>query len=955
VLKHFSFRLFLFVPLLLAFPFSLLSQTFTISGTVTDSTGINPLFGATVVLKTPRDSSAKIITGGQTDSLGKFTLTGVAPGFYRVTAIYSGYKPASKRVMVKDSNVVAGTIAMHYNGILLTGVDIRDKEVRVVVNGDTVAYNAGAYKTNPDATAEDLVNKLPGVTNDGGTLKVHGEEVKQVLVDGKPYFGDDPNAALKNMPADMVDKVQVYDKSSDQAQFTGFDDGQSKKTINIVTKKNAMNGQFGKIYAGYGTDDRYNAGATLNLFDNARRITFLGMSNNINQQNFSMQDIMGLNGSSGGGSGMRPMGMGGPRGGGSGGYSRGGSSNSFYVPQQNGISQTTAAGVNYSDDWGKKIKVTGSYFFNLSDNNNSTTLTRNYFTTADSTLSYNETSDAATRNINHRFNFRMEYTIDSMNTLIFNSRFTSQFTDYSKTLDGENISLTGIQQTSVHTTNLSKNLGYNITNGLTYRHRLGKPGRTFSIDLNETYSPRTGNGSYYSLNKYSDDTTLVNQVSTNKSASYTLSTTLAYSEPVKKKGQFLFTYSPSYTKSSADKRTNDYDFNANDFILPDTALSNKYDNIYFTQKAGINYRYNSQKASLIIGNDFQYAMLTGDQAFPAESHIDKTFQNVLPNATFNYKFNQGTNLKIIYRASTVAPTVSQLQNVVDNTNPLQLKTGNPDLSQDYEHMFIAHFGKTNIEKATGFFAFLYAGITSDYIGNSTFIAYRDTTVNGIFLNAGSQLTRYENMSGYKNMRGFFNYTFALTKIKCNLGVNLSGGISETPSLINDVRNISDNMNFGPGINLSSNISEKVDFNISYNGSFSQVTNSVQAQADNSYFTHTASMKLNWIVYKGLVFNTSLDQTYYSGLGQGYNTNYLLWNGSLGYKFLKNKSLETKFSVFDILDQNKSVSRSVTDTYIEDSRSNTLQRYFMLTVTYNIKKFKTPEPANKEAVPPAQPK
>lgn len=942
-LKQLKLKISFFCIAFFTLCFSVSSQTYSVSGIITDSTRVNPLFGASIIIKNIADTTGRIVTGGATDSLGAFTLTNIPPGSYRIRAAYTSYRAATLDIIVTDANVYVGTIPMDYTGVLLKGVEIKDKQVRMSVDGDTTAFNASAYKTNPDATAEDLVNKLPGVTNDGGTLKVNGEEVKQVLVDGKPYFGDDPNAALKNMPADMIDKVQVYDKSSEQSQFTGFDDGQSKKTINIITKKNALNGQFGKIYAGYGTDSRYNAGTTLNLFKDARRITFLGMSNNINQQNFSMSDLSGMTGSSGG-QGRSGMGRS---------YSRGGSNN-FSVAQMGGITKTNSFGVNYSDDWGKKIKVSGSYFFNYSENENSTILTRNYFTTSDSVLAYNETNAGNSRNINHRFNFRFEYAIDSMNMLVFTTRFTSQFTDNTKNLTGENISNESTPLTSTLTNTQSDNLSYNLSNAVTFRHRFAKPGRTISVDLNETFSPRTGTGSYYSFNKYSNDTTLINQISDTKTGSLSLSSSLAYTEPVGKKGQLLFKYAPSISKSNTDKQTNNYDASANDYVLPDSALTNKYENSYFTQKAGASYRYNGEKASITVGSDFQYAVLAGNQTFPVESKVNKTFQNLLPNATYNYKFEKGKNLKVIYRTGTSAPSVGQLQNVIDNSNPLQLRAGNPDLSQSYEHTLIAHFGKMNIEKATGYFAFVYAGLTNNYIANSTFIATSDTTIGGVFLNAGSQLTRPENMSGYKNGRVFFTYSFPLTKLKSNLGLNFSTGASETPARINGTLNYSDNYNFGPGVTLSSNISEKLDFTLSYNGSFNMVHNTVQKQSDNQYFTHTASAKFNWMFYKGFVFNTTVDQIYYSGLGQGFNTNFLLWNSSIGYKFLKNKSLETKFSVFDMLNQNKSVTRTVTDTYIEDSRTNTLQRYFMFTLTYNIKHFKTPPPAAEEAAPAGQP-
>jgi hypothetical protein len=913
------------------------SQTFKITGQITDSTGTTPLFGASLVLKIAGDTSNKIIGGTSTDTSGNFIISNVPAGEYRLKAMYTGYRPTGRRVTVTDADVALGQIPLRSSGLVLKGVDITQTAIRVSQNGDTTSYNGDSFKTHPDATAEDLVNKLPGVTNDNGTVKVHGEEVKQVLVDGKPFLGDDPNAALKALPADVVDQVQVYDKMSDQGQFTGFDDGQSKKTINIVTKKGSANGEFGKIYGGYGTDDRYNTGMTLNLFDNARRITVLGMSNNINQQNFTTADLFGVLGSSGGGKGMGRSG--------GGGYSRGGgAASNLMVGQLAGITTTNSFGLNYSDNWGKKVKVSGSYFFNISENKDSTTLSRNYFTSADSTLFYNENNFATTRNINHRFNFKFEYQIDSMNSLIITPRFTSQFTDYSKQLTGGNISVSDVQQSFTKTTNTSQNLGYTFSNGITYRHKFLKPGRTFGVDINTSYSPRTGYGQYYSRNEYFNDTTLVDQHSSLVSASYSGSSSFSWTESAGTKGQFLFNYTPSYALNAADKKTNDFNSIADDYSLIDSTLTNKYQNTYVTHRAGINYRYIGAKYSIIVGNDFQYAILSGNQSFPSESKLEKTFENVLPNATFNYKFNKGTNLKIVYRTSTVAPSVTQLQSVVDNTNPLQLKTGNPLLSQDYENTFIAHYGKTNFEKATGFFAFFYAQLTNKYIGNSTFIANNDTTVNGIFLNRGSQLTKPVNLNGYKSARAFLTYTFVLSKIKCNLSLTGLFGFTSTPSLINSKLNTANNFNLGPGVKLSSNISEKVDFTLSYNGNFNIIKNSIQVQSDNNYLSHTASLAFNWIIYKGLVVNTSLDQTFYSGLGQGYNSNYLLWSASFGYKFLKDKSLEAKISAFDLLKQNTSVTRTVAETYIEDSRNNTLQQYFMFTLTYNLKKFKTPPPA-----------
>lgn len=910
---------------------SLGAQNLSISGTVSDSANRQPVSGVVLTVSNVSDTS-RILGGTQTDTSGFFRISGLSTGQYRMKIRYPGYHSASRIVTIGDSSVHLGTITIKPSGLVMKGVTIEDAQIRVSQNGDTTEFKANAFKTNPDATAEDLVRKMPGVTNENGTTKVNGEEVKQVTVDGKTYFGDDPNAALKNIPADMIESVQVFDRASDQAQFTGFDDGKSSKTINIVTKKNNMIGQFGKVFAGYGTDDRFNAGFTLNAFDTLRRVTILGISNNINQQNFSMADISGMLNSSQMGPGMRAGMMSGR------GPVRGPAAN-FVVGAQNGISTTHAFGLNYSEDWTPKMKASGSYFFNYSDNANNSTLTRNYFTTNDTSLVYNETSDASTRNINHRFNFRFEYTIDSMNSLIISPRFTSQFTDYSKNLSGLNLLAENTIQSSTATDNASVNQSYNVSNSITYRHRFKKRGRTISADLSTSWNNRNGDGVYYSRNIFElADTTTLDQFSTLKSDGYTINPVLSWTEPAGKYGQLQFTYDYSTTLSRQDKNTYNRDTTGEAMI--DSSLTNQYENTYTTQRGGLTYNLNYKKLQLSGGANVQFAGLNGILEFPAASTISKKFVNVLPSATIEYKFSKRKNLKIRYRTSTNAPSMTQLQNVLDNSNPLQLRIGNPDLKQTYEHTLMTHYGVTNPQNATGIFVFIYGSLTQDYVANSTFIASSDTLLpEGIFLNKGSQLIRQVNLDGYRSLRSFVTYSMPLKKLKSNLGITLGASYSRTPALINGETNIGQTTNLGPGFTFSSNISEKVDFTLAYSGNYNIVRNTLQTQSNSNYFSHTATFRFNWIFYKGFFLNSSVDQTFYSGLGEGYNTNYTLVNGAIGYKFFPKRTLEVKFSVFDLLKQNTSVSRSITETYIEDSSSNALQQYYMLTLTWNIKHFK----------------
>lgn len=917
----------------------------SISGTIQDTKTSEAIAYGTVAVINVKDSS--IAGGAVSDEKGNFKIESFPFGNYFLKFSFIGYQNFKTENFSLNTNQPEknfGLIKLKPSVTSLKTITVVGKETRVEQNGDTIGYSAKAYKTHPDADAEDLVTKMPGITSTNGTVTAHGETVKQVLVDGKPFFGDDPYMALKNLPAEVIDKIQVYDKLSDQAQFTGFDDGQTNKTMNIVTKAGKNNGQFGKIYAGYGTDDRYIVGGNINLFEGDRRISILALSNNINQQNFSTQDLLGATGSnSGGGQGRggRSGGSGGMSGGGGGGQGNS-SINNFLVGPSSGISTTQAIGLNYSDKWGKNIKITGSYFFNQADNQNNTTLTRKYITAKDSGLYYNEADAAINNNFNHRFNVRFEYKIDSLNSLIITPKLNLQENNANSTLLGNNIrNDANAPESRTNNANGSYNAGYTFSNNILLQHKFAKRGRTVSCGVETDLNNKNGNSSLHSLSNYYylNDSSLLDQHSTQYTKGYTLSSTLSYTEPIDSFSRLMFTYTPSYTSNINDKETNNFNPVTDNYSSLDTLLSNKYKSIYLSNHAGIGYNVNKKKFMFMTSVNVQYAILTGNQDFPVVFAADKSFLNLLPQAMFNYKFSKGTNLRIMYRTSTTTPSITQLQNVINNSNPLLLSTGNADLKQDYEHTITLRYGKTSKQKATGLFAFLYGNYAQNYIGNSTLIPTHDTTVNDFVLKRGSQLSKPVNLQGYFNGRGLITYAIPVTAIRCNLNFNTGITYSHTPALINGLSNIANTYNLSAGTGLSSNINEKIDFNILYTANYSIVNNTIQTQSNNNYFYHTASLKLNWIIWKGIVFNTNLSHTLYTGLTQSFNQNYLLWNTSLAYKFFKDRSLEVKASVFDMLGQNTSISRTVTDTYIEDDRTNVLTRYYMITLTYNLKKFK----------------
>jgi uncharacterized membrane protein YgcG len=906
----------------------------TLSGTIVDKSDKEPLIGVNVEALLAADTNSR--TGTVTDLDGQFALPNLAAGNYIVRISYVGYDRISRTFTANGTAANLGTIELIAGANTLDAVVIEAAAISAQQRGDTIEFNARAFKTNPDASTEDLVQKMPGVSNADGTLKVNGEEVKRVLVDGKPFYGDDPAAALKNLPADVVDRIQILDQQSDQSRFTGFDDGNSVKTINIVTRPGRNQGYFGRAQAGYGTDDRYIGSVSLNHFKGARRLSLVGMSNNINQQNFTSEDFLETSGSAGGGSGGRG-GRGGRGGGGNGGSSGG---NNFSTPQQGGINTTNALGLNYTDEWSKKIKVTGSYFFNQTDNRNTATLRRSYITpdAADSALRYAEQSTNSSRNQNHRANLRLEYTIDSSNEIIFVPRLSFQDNRSDRQLTGT--SSFGETATSSRVENRynAHNFGYNLAGDLTYRHRFAKRGRTISIGFNGGANSRDGNGTLYSRNEYTgQDTALLNQRYNQDNNGTNLSANLSYTEPVGKRGQLLLTYQPSMTRSRSERFTYDRNTASEDTGL-NNLLTNVYQNRYIAQRGGVGYRYSDSMRDFGVTLNAQTADLSGDQERPYPFTVDKTFLNLLPQANFNYKFSRTENLRITYRTTANTPSISQLQNLVDNSNPLLLRTGNPDLRQDYNHSINLRYGNTQAQTNRSFFVFANASLLNNYIGNNTFTATQDTTLGDVFLQRGSQLTRPVNLSGAWNAQGVANYAIPLKKLKSNFSLNAGIRTSRLPGIINGVRNESNNLGISGGTGLSSNISENLDFTLSFNGTYSIVNNSLPGREDYNYYNQQASLKLNYIFLDRFVLNTDFTNTLYNGLGAGFNQSYNLWNAALGYKFLKDKSLQLDLYAFDILGQNRSIARTVTESYVEDSQTALLQRFGMLRLTWRIRNY-----------------
>ena len=376
------------------------------------------------------------------------------------------------------------------------------------------------------------------------------------------------------------------------------------------------------------------------------------------------------------------------------------------------------------------------------------------------------------------------------------------------------------------------------------------------------------------------------------------------------------------------------------YDLLNEQLSNVFSNDYFTQRGGIGYSYNKGRDLYFTARvNYQWAKLANEQTYPDELDSEQSWKSILPFAMLRYNIRQGTNLRVFYRTSTDEPSVEQLQNVIDNSNPIFLSTGNPNLGQSYRHSLFVRYQSTNVEKSTVLFAMVGGTVANDYIGNATYYANSDNPIfEELNVPRNGQLTLPVNLDGYYNLRSFITYGLPLRPIRSNLNFNFRLNYSRTPGLLNDEVNYANSYSATAGVSITSNISDRVDFTVSSRSNLNRVENSLQQQNNSDYLIQTSSVRLNWIIAKGFVLRSDLNHQLYSGLGGDFDQNYWLWNFGIGKKLFKNERGELTLSINDLLNQNRNITRNITEAYIEDQRTNNLQQYFMLTFTYQIRNF-----------------
>ncbi|WP_081148144.1 TonB-dependent receptor domain-containing protein [Niastella vici] len=904
-----------------------------ISGKVVDAMNRLPLPDATVTIINPIDSAA--VGFAVVDKTGLFEIKNLGKGNFILGITYTGYGAYRKELNITQSQFVMDldTVFLSLDTSMMNTVVVQAPPI--TIKKDTIEFRASSFKTKPNATVEELLKKLPGVEVDkDGNITAQGEEITKVYVDGKAFFLNDPKLATKNLPSDMVEAVQVFDDMSEQAKFTKIDDGSRKKTINIKLKKDRKKGMFGRSNASIGTSDRYEGSASFNTFSNQRQISILGGANNINRMGFTSNDLISSMGGMGG--------VGGGRGGGG----RGGRSGGSAPAGNNGNTKSWSTGINYHDEWGRKIDFTGSYFVSQTTTSNYSTSYRQNFFANDSAAYTNSTSNSSNTNTNHRFGFRLEYLIDSMNSLLVTPTFNYQqgksSSDDQLVTQATNpkVNYKAIEGES-HRTNTRD--GSTFNNDFLYRHRFRKPGRTFTLGWTTGTNSSDGNGlntSPYSF--YSADSTnpsrIDNRQQRNDQRTRSFNNTISSSvtEMIDSFMVWEMNYAYTINRSNSDRHTFDFNPVTQDYDSINKPLTNYFENLFTANRLGTNFRVKKLKYDYQFGGAVNFASLqnlTNRTSTGKDSTMRQTYTNIFPNASFNFNPKPRKNLRFNYRGSTRAPSISQLQDVYDVSNPLNIRTGNPDLKQEFTHNINVSYNSFNLSN----FLFFNVNAGANFVSNKI--------VNSISkLSEGVQLTRPENLNGAENFT--FSGTIGIPLKKVTTGRRSPVNLNLTSSLRynRDVSKLYDAINFnytrsaGQRISFNYFIQDKLDLQANASFNYNDAKYSVQESLNYKYFDHHYSVDVTYTLVKRIMINNDFDYYINTGRAQGFNQPIPLWNAYISCLLFKKQNGELRISGVDLLNQNKSINRSVGDNYIEDTYTRVLQRFFLVSFMYNFKNF-----------------
>lgn len=897
-----------------------IAQKTTIKGVLIDSTA-KPLPLATVMLLQAKDSA--LATFGRTNEQGEFELKNISPDNYLLKITYIGFKTYNKQISAQQAGELnLGKIQMEFLTKELNGVTIEAEKAAVTFKRDTIEFNAGSFKTKENAVVEDLLKKLPGVeVQRDGTIKSQGETVQRVTVNGKDFFGRDPKIATKNLPAEAVEKVQVYDRKSDQAVFSGIEDGQKEKTINLELKEKYKNAGFGNVMVGVGNDKRYENRLSYNRFNKTSQLSILGMGNNVNQQGFSMDDYMNFSGNS------RSMMNGGSV------RIEINSDNQGGIPlnfggRNYGFMNNWAGGANFAKTLSPKTEITGNYFYNWLNQKIDQDVDRKNFLPNGTFSSVQNTSQNNTNN-NHRFNLIAEHKIDSANSLKLTSAFTYNQTEAFTNSTNKTFDDKGITQNEGERKNLRNGSSLDFNNDLLYRHRFAKKGRTLSSNFTFRANEQDSKSNLEAVNKYyglGNRTDNINQKSTQSNYLYTVGANISYTEPIAKKKYLEFNYNFRNTANKVNQEV--YDIKDSEQTLNQN-LTNKYDNNFAYHRIGVNYRMNMKKANFSTGLSLQNSNIEG-KLLLRDTQISRSFSNLLPNLHFNYDFTNSKRFNIDYETSVQEPNVNQLQPVIDNRDPLNIYVGNPNLRPAYAHNVRANFLTFDPISNINFFGFVNAIYTTNYITTAQ-------SIDRQFVRTTTPTNVKDNLMLTSNL----SFGFPIKKLNSRFNISTNNTLMQGINVLNNLENKFQQQTISGRLRYDFGWKDWINIGLSTDISKQETKYEFNERQNQVFVNQTYTADGNFTFPKGFSFSTDLDYLIYKSQTTDFKQEIPILNMSVAKTFLKANAGELKFSVNNLLDQNIGASQQAQVNYLEQTIIRSLGRYFMLSFTYSLNKAMNP--------------
>lgn len=918
-----------FITVFFLISFSANSQTTTVSGELLDGSEKKPVYNAVVALLTPIDSFLYKFT--RTDVNGQFIIKNVAPGGYILMTNHSFYADYLDSINIKENENKLGNITLLNKSKLLQDVIIKSGSA-IRIKGDTTIYTADSFKVSANANVEELLKKLPGIQVDkNGEIKAMGEKVTKVLVDGEEFFGDDPGMAVKNLRADAVKEVQVFDKKSDQAEFTGIDDGNTNKTINLKLKDNKKKGYFGKIDASGGPqkniDDRYNTNVLFSSFKGKRKLSAFVLNGNTGQDGLSWQDSEKFGDDNDNVSiSMDDAGEISYQ------WTGGNNDDEPYVDTENGFIRNTNAGLQYSNKWNDKqtLNFTPKYNSQIYTNNNSR-FTQTQF--GDSVLNENANTSINVNRSNFKINAAYDVKLDSNNSI----KFTSKANFYNTiSTEIENASTTGsnavLKNSSdrISTTNSNKESYFG---SILYRHKFKKARRTFSINSSRNLLTNDGNN-FLNSNNFSyknGDTSSIQKLKQNRLSDKTnqnISATIIFTEPLTKKHSLEISHQITSTKGSNDQLTYSYSNVTGKYDFVVDSLSNQFEQTITINRPSLKISYNAKKIKYSFGSGFGYTNFDLlDKSFNKD--YQRNFTNFFPAASFSYSYKSNHNLQLSYNGNTSQPSLNDLQPLRNNANFFNQFIGNPDLKPSFSNSFRLSHNSYNFLKEIS----TYQSLNIRTVNNS--ISYSKLTD----LDSGKTITKPINTNGNISINFYGGTWFKIKKLNLQAGVNPNIGFNKIANIINNKNSFSRTLNSGLSLSLSKSADKKYDVSI-YNN-FSNNRNTTTQNKEIKKF-NTYNLELYATIYYKKTWSISTDYNYFvRQKTPDFQTNLSnqLWNAKL-QKTFKKDAFTAYIMIRDILNQNIGITRRFNENSISEVQNDRLKRYGMIGFTWNFKNKST---------------